>query len=73
MTVPRASLVETEHGLPCTVLGVGARRRGRPIVYPVSETAARYGASVTEETSSPAKAYEAQGEPRPGPPPDLPL
>jgi uncharacterized cupin superfamily protein len=42
---------------PCVVLGMGARRKGRGIVYPVNETASRYGAGVAEETSDPRVAY----------------
>jgi uncharacterized cupin superfamily protein len=53
----------TEHifvgagGGPCVVLGMGARRKGRGIVYPVNETALRHGAGVDEETSNPRVAY----------------
>ena len=54
----------TEHVLVATgeqravVLAVGARGRGRGgVVYPVSEAAARYGASVERETTSSAEAY----------------
>ena len=36
---------------------MGARRKGRGIVYPVNETASRYGAGVAEETSDPRVAY----------------
>ena len=42
---------------PCVVLGMGARRKGRGIVYPVNETALRHGAGVDEETSDPRVAY----------------
>lgn len=41
---------------PCIVLMVGARVPGG-IVYPVSEAAARHGASVETETDSPQEAY----------------
>lgn len=41
---------------PCVVLMVGARP-DEPITYPVSEVAARYGASVAKETSDPDEAY----------------
>jgi uncharacterized cupin superfamily protein len=52
----------TEHAFvgagdrPCAILMVGARRgpEGR---YPVSELAARYGASVEKETSDPGQAH----------------
>ena len=53
----------TEHVLvgagdvPCVLVGVGARRKGRALVYPVNETAANRGASVEEETSDPQVAY----------------
>jgi uncharacterized cupin superfamily protein len=57
---------------PCTVLAVGARRKGRPIVYPVSEAAARHGASVATETASPREAYVGWSEPRPTRAPELP-
>jgi uncharacterized cupin superfamily protein len=42
---------------PCAILMIGARGGDRGIHYPVNETAARYGASVTSATSSPAEAY----------------
>jgi uncharacterized cupin superfamily protein len=41
---------------PCVILMAGARVPGG-IVYPVSEVAARYGASVDTETRSPDEAY----------------
>jgi hypothetical protein len=41
------------------VLAVGARGRGLGgVVYPVSEVAARHGASVERETTDPSEAYE---------------
>jgi uncharacterized cupin superfamily protein len=42
---------------PCAVLMVGGRFSRKGIIYPVSEVAARYGASVEAETSSPQEAY----------------
>jgi uncharacterized cupin superfamily protein len=55
---------ETDHMIvgagdgPSVVLAFGARGRGRSgIVYPVSETAKRFGVSVREETTKPAEAY----------------
>jgi uncharacterized cupin superfamily protein len=42
---------------PCVVMGIGARRKGRDIVYPVEEAALRHGAGVEEETSDPSVAY----------------
>ena len=52
----------TEHGVvgagvgPCVILMAGARS-GPGVHYPVSELAARYGASVAEETSDWRVAY----------------
>jgi uncharacterized cupin superfamily protein len=56
----------TEHIIVATgeeaaiVVAVGARGRGvgGGIVYPVSQLAARHGASVERETTKPAEAYE---------------
>ena len=43
---------------PSVVVAVGARGMGRHgLVYPVSKVAAKYGVSVTEETTKPAVAY----------------
>jgi uncharacterized cupin superfamily protein len=42
---------------PCVVLMIGARREPESVVYPVSELAARHGASVATETSDPDEAY----------------
>lgn len=42
---------------PCVVLMIGARREQESLVYPVSDLAARYGASVAVETSDPDEAY----------------
>ena len=63
---------------PCTILAVGSRVRhtvltpegtleGAPDwgAYTVDETAARYSACVTEETTDAAVAYAGQPEPRP--------
>jgi uncharacterized cupin superfamily protein len=41
---------------PCSILMIGARP-DEPIRYPVSEVAARYGASVAAETEVPDEAY----------------
>jgi len=52
----------TEHAFvgagdgPCVIVMVGARS-GPDVRYPVSEIAARYGASVAKETSDPEEAY----------------
>ena len=52
----------TEHAFvgagdgPCVILVAGARR-GPEVRYPVTEVAARYGASVEQETSDPEEAY----------------
>ena len=42
---------------PSVILMVGARSEDWHVCYPVSELAARYGASAEEETSEPDKAY----------------
>jgi uncharacterized cupin superfamily protein len=42
---------------PCLVLMAGARMQERGILFPVSELAARHGASVARETAEPAEAY----------------
>ena len=47
---------------PCLVLGVGARRKGRGIRYPVNALALKYGAGVEIETSDPKEAYARFGE-----------
>ena len=41
---------------PCAILMVGARL-GPEVRYPVSELAARYGASVEQESSDPEQVY----------------
>jgi uncharacterized cupin superfamily protein len=48
----------------CVLVGVGARRKGRALVYPVNEAAAGHGASVEEETSDPRIAYARFSEDR---------
>ena len=47
---------------PCVVVGVGVRRKGRGLRYPVNEAALRHGAGVDEETSDPDVAYAKYGE-----------
>lgn len=42
---------------PCAILMIGARPEVETLHYPVSELAARYGASVATETSNPDEAY----------------
>lgn len=42
---------------PCAILMVGARGEGKKLHYPVSEVAARHGASAPEETDTPSVAY----------------
>jgi len=54
---------------PCAVLMVGVRLPDEQILYPVSELAARYRASVEEETPDPKVAYAAFGGVEPGRPP----
>jgi uncharacterized cupin superfamily protein len=42
---------------PCVIVMVGSRAGGFEVVYPVEEVAAKYGASVREETKRPADAH----------------
>jgi uncharacterized cupin superfamily protein len=42
---------------PCVLLMAGGRSGNWQVVYPVSEVAARYGASAKQETSNPDEAY----------------
>jgi uncharacterized cupin superfamily protein len=42
---------------PCAILMIGARPEVETIRYPVSEVAAKYGASVATETNEPDEAY----------------
>jgi uncharacterized cupin superfamily protein len=42
---------------PCAILMAGLRGPGKELHYPVSEVAARYGASTPEETDAPKVAY----------------
>jgi uncharacterized cupin superfamily protein len=58
----------TEHAIvatgdaPAALLALGARHDTERLRYPVSELAARYGASVARETTDPDEAYADQGE-----------
>ncbi len=42
---------------PCAILMLGARPEVEKLLYPVSDVAAKYGASVATETSDPDAAY----------------
>jgi uncharacterized cupin superfamily protein len=42
---------------PCAVLMIGSRPEVETLLYPVSDVAARYGASASKETSEPDEAY----------------
>src|SRR5215212_11399609 len=42
---------------PCAILMIGSRSKDWKVRYPVSELAARYGASAEEDTSDPDQAY----------------
>lgn len=46
---------------PCVILMVGARSGDWEVLYPVSDLAARYSASVEEETFDPQQAYAHAG------------
>ena len=54
---------------PCVVVGVGARRKGRAPVYPVTRRRSKHGAGVEEETVRAERAYArfAEDEPIPCP------
>jgi uncharacterized cupin superfamily protein len=45
---------------PCVIVMTGSRAGGFEVNYPVNEVAAKYGASVREETSKPDEAYAAE-------------
>jgi uncharacterized cupin superfamily protein len=51
---------------PCVIFMAGARGENWHPRYPVSELAARYGASVEQETSDPRQAYVGRFEPSRG-------
>jgi uncharacterized cupin superfamily protein len=53
---------------PSVVLMVGARSEDEKLLYPVSELAARFGASTETETPDARQAYAAFERPRPGRP-----
>ena len=42
---------------PCAILMIGARPEVETLRYPVSEVAAKYGASAAKETDEPDEAY----------------
>ncbi|MEW6583400.1 MAG: cupin domain-containing protein [Actinomycetota bacterium] len=46
---------------PCAIVMVGGRGEGATVHYPVSEAAARFGASVAEPTDDPREAYAPWG------------
>ena len=46
---------------PCVIVMVGSRANGFEVVYAVNELAAKYDASVLEETSKPDDAYAGWG------------
>ncbi len=49
---------------PCAILMIGGRTPQKKITYPVSEVAAKHGASVVTETNSPKEAYADAAKPR---------
>ena len=55
---------------PCAIVMVGARKPSEELLYPVSEAAAKHGASVERATDDPRVAYSAM---RPLEPTTLPL
>jgi uncharacterized cupin superfamily protein len=58
---------------PCVVVGVGRRKAGRGLRYPVNKLALEHGAGVEVETTESQEAYKGYSEPRPIPcPPEFP-
>jgi len=53
---------------PCVILMTGARTEDEKLLYPVSELAARYGASAEVETPDPKQAYARFDRPERGRP-----
>jgi uncharacterized cupin superfamily protein len=53
---------------PCVILMAGARTEDEQLLYPVSELAARHGASAEEETPEPEQAYAPFERPQRGRP-----
>jgi uncharacterized cupin superfamily protein len=47
---------------PSVVLMIGARREPERFSYPVSESATKYGASVSRETNDPDEAYAGRSD-----------
>ena len=52
---------------PCVVVGTGARRKGRALLYAVNETALKYGAGSRRRP--PSRASPTRASPRTGPSP----
>jgi uncharacterized cupin superfamily protein len=50
------TIVGTGDG-PCVYVAIGARRKGRDLVYPVNDDALKHGAGVEAETTKPNEAY----------------
>ena len=58
---------------PCVVVGVGRRKKGRGLRYPVNELALSHGAAVEVETTDSEEAYKGYSEPKPiACPPEFP-
>lgn len=53
---------------PCVIVMPGARSAAEQLMYPVSEPAARYGASAETPTASPKEAYAPFSPPHPARP-----
>jgi uncharacterized cupin superfamily protein len=52
---------------PCLLVGVGARKKGKGLRYPVDQIALKHGAGVETETSDPREAYARFADDRPAP------
>jgi hypothetical protein len=53
---------------PCVILATGARTPDEKLLYPVSELAARYGASAEEDTPTRSRPTPASSDPSAGGP-----
>ena len=52
-----AHVIVGDGDAPCALLMIGARNAGTDLIYPASQVAAKYGASVNDDTEDRSKAY----------------
>jgi hypothetical protein len=65
-TLDEARLRRAGEG-PSLLLGVGARRKGKGLLYPVDEVALKHRAGVETETKDAREAYAGLADDRPAP------